>query len=115
MMETIVYSILMMFVLIGVISTIYYVSMRLMCKKAIGKYVIVIPVNAELRDVAGSLCAANLRINLLGDTCRGRVIAVDCGMDESEKSICYDMCREESGMYICTPEELPALLQKEDF
>ena len=114
MMEGIIFGILTVFIFIGIVATCYYIMLRVLHPKSAGKYIILIPANSGKEDIAGMLYAAHMRIALLGDCCRGRVIAVDLGLDRRERLICEDLCRECNGAYLCEPEDLVELISRED-
>lgn len=114
MLDGIIFGILTVFIFIGIVATCYFIMIRILHPKSVGKYIILIPANSEKKDVAGMLYAAHMRIALFGDFCRGRVIAVDLGLDKKERLICEDLCKECDGIYLCEPEELVELVSKED-
>lgn len=100
------YCLLIVFVLMGVVAGVYLLMMLLSRPKAKGRFLVVIPAQAREADVAALLCAARLRLGLMGDLCRGEVIALDCGMDEPCRLRCEALCRELDHTTLLGPEQL---------
>ncbi len=112
-MDGIVYGILTVFIFIGLVSTACFILLRLLHPKNAGKYVLLITAGANAEDIEGLLCAAKMRITLMGDCCRGRVIAVDCGLKTRERLLCEDLCRGCGDICLCYPEDLPGLVRED--
>jgi len=90
----IVYAFLVVFMLIGIVASIYILMMLVLRPKAVGRFVVVIPPHACESEVATLLCAARLRVGLMGDIVRGDIVALDCGMSEQCRLQCAALCRE---------------------
>jgi len=104
--HAIVYILLIFFVLAGVVSSVYVLMMLIMRPKAPGRFVVVIPPQSTKADVAALLCAARLRLGLMGDLARSEVIALDRGMPEHSREECEALCRELDHTALVRPEEL---------
>ena len=113
MLSAIVYILLIVFVLIGIVASIYIIMMLALRPKAVGRFVVVIPPGATEADVASLLCAARLRMGLMGDISRGDIIALDCGMKEHCRLQCEALCRELDHTKLLRPEDLPRELSWE--
>ncbi len=61
------------------------------------------------RHCARRLCAAQLRLSFFCFPGSCRVVGVDCGVSEEERSACRAFCRQCSGVAWLTPEELTKL------
>jgi len=109
-MATVAYCLLIFFALIGVVAGVYLLVMLLARPKARGRFVVVIPPETPEDDVAALLCAARLRVGLMGDLCRSEVVALDCGMDERGRLRCEALCREMDYTLLLKPEQLPEYL-----
>jgi len=101
-----VYILLVLFVLLGVVSGIYLLMMLILRPKAPGRFVVIIPPQSTQADVAALLCAARLRVGLMGDLARSEVIALDGGMPERARLECEALCRELDHTALLRPEEL---------
>ncbi len=112
MFTGIVYGLLLIFGLLGVIASVYMLMTLLRRTRAVGRFVVVIPCGAAEKEVASLLCAARLRMGLLGDIARGEVIALDCGLPDGVRQQCEALCREMDHIRLCRPEELAAQLRK---
>ena len=106
MLSVIIYGILIFFELLGVIAGVYLLMMRLLRPRAAARFVVVIPCGTAEEDVASLLCAARMRLGMMGDLARSEVIALDCGMSEAARGQCDALCREMDRVRVCTPEEL---------
>ena len=104
--HAIIYILLIFFVLLGVVSGIYLLMMLILRPKASGRFVVVIPPQSSQADTASLLCAARLRLGLLGDIARSEVLALDCGMPERTRLACEALCRELDHTALVRPEDL---------
>ena len=104
--HAIVYILLIFFVLVGVVSSVYILMMLILRPKAPGRFVVVIPPQSSRADVAALLCAARLRLGLMGDLARSEVIALDRGMGSEARRECEALCRELDHTALVRPEEL---------
>jgi hypothetical protein len=104
--HAVVYALLIFFVLLGVVSGIYLLMLFLLRPKARGRFVVIIPPASSQADVAALLCAARLRVGLMGDLARSEVIALDCGMPEKTRGECEALCRELDHTALVRPAEL---------
>ena len=104
--HAVIYILLVFFVLLGVVAGIYLLMMLLLRPKAAGRFVVVIPAQSSRADVASLLCAARLRVGLMGDLARSEVIALDCGMPETAREACEALCRELDHTALVRPEAL---------
>ena len=101
-----IYILLVLFVLLGVVSGIYLLLMLILRPKAPGRFVVIIPPQSTQTDVAALLCAARLRLGLMGDLARSEVIALDGGLSERVRGECEDLCRGLDRTALVRPEEL---------
>jgi hypothetical protein len=104
--NVILYGLLIFFLLLGIVASVYLLMMRLLHPRAAGRFVVVIPGGADEEDMASLLCAARMRLGLLGDVARSEVIALDCGLPAASRRQCEALCREMEQIRLCTPREL---------
>ena len=98
------YCLLVFFALLGVVAGVYLLMMLFTRPK--GRFVVVVPPQAREDEVASLLCAARLRVGLMGDVCCSDVIALDCGMGERCRLQCEGLCREMDHILLLKPEQL---------
>ena len=115
MTNTIIYCVLFLFALIGVIASIYVIMLLIMRPKAAGYSIVVIPPMSTKSDVASLICAARLRLGLMGDIAHREVIALDCGMPEHKRQQCLALCHELDHISLLTPEEFLSKIDKISF
>ena len=108
------YCLVVFFTLMGVVAGIYLLMMLLARPKAKGRFIVAIPPGVREDDVATLLCAARLRMGLMGDLCRSSVIALDCGMSEHCRLQCESLCRELDHTLLLEPEQLLEHLTMDD-
>ena len=96
--------------LVGLVSLVYYIAIRILYAHEETRYYVVIPAHTGMEDVAGLLYAAQLRLSLFGGFGKGRVVALDCGMTEEERRACENLSRACADLYICKPEDFTELL-----
>jgi len=113
MLSAVIYCLLVFFVLLGVISGAYLLMMLFQRRRAKGRFIVVIPSCAGEANVASLLCAARLRLGLMGDIARSDVIALDCGMAGPVRGQCEALCRELDHTRLVRPEELLEQLECE--
>ncbi len=104
--HAIVYSLLVIFVLAGVIACVYLLMMRITKSKVPGRFIVVLPPQTTPSNVSALLCAARLRMGLMGDLVRSEVIALDAGLPEQVRTECVDLCRELDHVALVKPEDL---------
>ena len=100
------YCLLIFFALLGVVAGVYLLMMLFARPKAKGRFLVVVPPQAREDEVATLLCAARLRVGLMGDVCRSEVIALDCGMSERCRLQCEGLCREMDHILLLKSEQL---------
>ena len=57
-------------------------------------FYLVIPAKRCDSDVTAAAYAARMKMNFLGDEGFGSVIVLDCGMEETQRLSCLNVCRE---------------------
>ncbi len=113
MLECIWYAFAAAFIFIGMTATVFMIIIHILKTNAGGEYIIAIPVFEGDDDIGSVLYSAHMRLALLGDICRGRVIAVDMGMSEAQKNVCLGIMKECGNMHLCMPQELESFFRKE--
>jgi hypothetical protein len=111
-LNVIIYGLLLFFLLLGIVAAVYLLLMRLLRPKASGRFVVVFPAGATEDDMAQLLCAARMRMGLLGDVVRSEAIALDCGLSVASRRQCEALCREMDRIRVCSPVELLRVLQQ---
>ena len=104
--HAVVYVLLVFFVSLGAAAGIYLLAARFLRPKAPGRFVLVLPARSSKADAAALLCAARLRVGLMGDLARSEVVVLDCGMEPPAREACEAMCRELDHTALLRPEEL---------
>ncbi|HZJ78094.1 MAG TPA: hypothetical protein VFD52_04795 [Clostridia bacterium] len=105
-MDAILFLFFLTFVILGIVASLYYVMLRVLQPGKDERYSVVLVAQKGDKQAAGKLCAVNMRLSLLGDGSKAKVILVDCGMGDEERRICERMGRESDNVYICKPDKL---------
>lgn len=114
MLEGIWYGITAAFVFIGVISSAYIIILYVFKTGNNGRFIIAVPAYADDEDIGTLLYSAHMRRALFGDCCRGKIIVLDLGMSEAQKTLCLDIMNKCGNMELLSPDELlPAVMGKE--
>lgn len=107
-----IWSLLFLIVLfLGIVAGGYYLCLRLLRTPRGEKYAVILPLRGRV-CAAERLYAQYLRIRILGEGQQGTVIALDLGLSGQQRDACERFCRCTENMEYCTPETLPALLEK---
>lgn len=117
MLESIWNGIMAALVFIGIVSLVYILLIHIFKPKKRGKFVVVIPSDADSEDIGSLLYGARMRTALFGDCCCGYTVAVDMGMSQKQRSLCDDICNECGNIIVCNRENLfetLELIQRKD-
>jgi len=99
------YGVLALFVLIGVVGSVYALLLLMTRPKSSGHFLVVIPNMSSESDVASLLCAARLRVGILGEFAHSDIIALDCGLSERRRLQCDLLCAKLEHTSLLTAEE----------
>lgn len=106
MLQGLLFGIATFFILVGFVTLVYFSALRLMRMGQKEPYFIVMPIHKGIKDSAGLLYAARLRATLLGEGNTATVIALDLGMNDTQRENCENLKRECAGILLCKPEDL---------
>ena len=100
MLNAFVGSVLMFLVFLGTVAICYIVMLKLLIPKTDSIYYIVLPCNKNTVNVRKKAYGKRLKLNLLGEDCYSKVVVVDCGITENEKTDLLEICKESNGIYL---------------
>jgi hypothetical protein len=109
--DAIIYSAILTFVIIGIIACLFYVMLRILQPNKKEKYSVILIAREGDKDAASKLSSAGMRVSLIGDSSRAKIIMVDYGMDKEERRLCENICRTSKGLYLCEPEEVTKYIE----
>jgi len=101
MFQAFVGAIFVGLILFGLLSLCYCFMVKAMQPKKKFDYYLVIPAKRCDSDVTAAAYAARMKMGFLGDEPYGSVVILDCGMDETQRLSCLNVCRETNGIYLC--------------
>lgn len=114
MLEGIWYGITAAFVFIGVISSAYIIILHVFKTGNNGRFIVAVPSDSEDDYIGTLLYSAHIRRALWGDCCRGKIIVLDLGMTEEQRTLCLDIMNKCGNMELLSSDELlPAVMGKE--
>lgn len=110
MPETIAAIFISLLAIAGAVDLIRFLAHRLLKSKNCGKLVIFVPVSGHDESAEYRITGALERLDWVpgGD---GRVICVDCGMDEETAAVCRIISARNAGVELYTPSELSEMLE----
>lgn len=111
MLESFFGAVFVGLILLGVISVVYAIMLKLLLPKPKYEYYILIPSKHCGNEITSAAYAARMKMNLIGDENYGKVIVLDTGMNESEKLSCQNVCRESNGIYLFSVSDLEDYLK----
>lgn len=100
------------FILLCTVRLLYFVSLKALSYSSKDKVILVLPCRSE-KNCTGQICSALLKLPLFSGI-ETRIVAVDCGLNEDEKKLCLDICREYGNVRLCNPDELPQIITEEE-
>lgn len=114
MMEIILNAALLGLVLVGVVSIMHTIALKMVMPSHPQSLMLLMPVSQKNEELELALRDADLRARIFGGGLCQKVIILDCGMDEESRRICEATCKSSSAMTVCGCDELPELLRKCD-
>lgn len=106
MLESIFYAILLIFFIIGIVSSINFLLLKILMPKKGGKYILLVPPDASGSDVAGLVYLLSMRFGIFGNFRNVKVTVVDCGMCETAAEMCKILCDESKNIEMCDCDEI---------
>lgn len=106
MLDAFIGSIFVGLILIGTVAICYLIMLKLLLPKSKTDYYIFLPQNKESVNVRQLAYGTRIKLNLLGDNCRSKIIILDCGLTPKEKENLLPICKESNGIYLVEKEFL---------
>lgn len=104
-MEAIWYALVAALTFLGFVSVLYYIVLRIFNPKNCGKYIIIIPKNAEKHEINSLLYSAHLRSMLFGDLLFDSITVIDNSNDENSSRIVFELAAEYGNMIVSSGKE----------
>lgn len=114
MLEGLWYGIAAAFIFLGVVATSCFIILQVFKLDDDASCVVVIPHGADDDDVGALLYSVQLRISLLGDCRRNRIVIVDDGMTEKQNALCRSIIKDFDNMVLCTPDALLSTIVRKE-
>ena len=112
MLSEILNGFLLSFFVLSVFTVLYELVMLVLRPSKGEKYTVVVYIDSYNSQVSESLYAHLLRLDLRGEAGNACVVAVDVGMNETEKRHCREFCTETKNIILCEPSELCDLIER---
>ena len=106
MFDAFVGTVFMFLTLLGTVAICYLVMLKLLIPKMNGDYYIILPCNQNTQNVRKKAYGTRLKLNLLGEDCSAKVVVLDSGIKENEKSDLLEICKECNGIYLVEKDYL---------
>ncbi|MBR5203378.1 MAG: hypothetical protein IKW45_08950 [Clostridia bacterium] len=104
MLDAFVGSVLLTLTLFGTVAICYIIMLKLLIPKSDGVYYIVLPCNQNTKNIRKKAYGTRIKFNLLGEDCWSKVIVLDYGITEKEKTDLLPICKENNGIYFVPKE-----------
>jgi hypothetical protein len=114
MLESIIYAVVLIFLLAGIISIVNYLLLRILIPKKGGEYILLIPPDASGSDVAGLVYLLSLGFGMFGSFRNVKVTVVDCGMCESAAEMCRILCDDSDNVEMCSCDEICEVIKRSE-
>ncbi len=104
MLDAFLGSVLLSLTLLGTVAICYIIMLKLLIPKSDGIYYIVLPCNQNTKNVRKKAYGTRIKLNLLGEDYCSKVVVLDSGITEEEKTDLLPICKESNGIYIVPKE-----------
>lgn len=112
MIEIILNTALLCLVLVGAVSLMHTVALKMMTPSHPQNLTLIMPVSTKDDELELALRSIRLRSQIYGERFCENVIILDCGMDAESRKICDAICTDTDSMTVCGCDELPEILRK---
>ena len=106
MFDAFIGTVFMFLTLLGTVAICYLIMLKLLIPEIKGEYYIVLPCNQNTQNVRKKAYGTRLKLNLLGEDCSAKVIVLDSGINDNEKSDLLEICKECNGIYLVEKDYL---------
>ena len=110
MLEGLWYGIAAAFIFIGVVATSCFIILQIFKLDTQSHCVVAISSGMDDDDISALLYSVHFRFALMGDCRKNRIVIVDNGMTEKQKSLCLNIMNDFDNMELCTPDDLPVTI-----
>lgn len=114
MFEAIWYGTVAALAFIGFLALVYFVILSIYKPGGSGRYILVIPEDADKNKISNLVYGAHMRNILFGDLVCDDIYIVDCGLDEEKKRIVKEVSADCGGVKICAAEDLSDCLYRKE-
>lgn len=109
MMHDILQAVLAVFSMVGIITAVYFVLLKLLSIRKIRKFLVVLlPSGMDYSDVECMIRGAHLRARLIDVS----LLAVDCGLEKEAREAAERTCRELEKACLCPLKDVPGYFQE---
>ncbi len=106
MLDSIIWSIFVMLILIGTVAFCYMIMLKLLVTPYKEDYYVIIPCNDSSTQIRKKAYGMRMRLNIFGEDNHSKIVILDYGVDETEKEQLLDICKECNGIYYVKNEYL---------
>lgn len=106
MLSALVGTVFTLLILLGTVAICYAFMIKLLLPKQDRDYYIIIPCDENTRKVRERAYGMRIKLNLLGDDLKSKVVVLDNGITASEKEHFMKICKDSNGIYIIEKEKL---------
>ncbi len=110
MLNALLGSFFLCLTLAGAIAICYVIMLKLLMPKNDDTYFLFLPCYKNTVNIRQKAYGMRVKLNLIGDDRKSKVVVLDCGITEEEKHNLLEICKECNGIYLVPKEYIKDFL-----
>ena len=106
MIDSIIWSVFVLLVLVGTVAICYMIMLKLLLTKIDKPYYIIIPCDENSVNVRKIAYGMKIRMNFINDDTYGKIMVLDKGINNKEKEELLQICKDCNGIYCVDTKEI---------
>ncbi len=106
MIDSIIWSVFVLLVLIGTVAICYVIMLKLLLIKNDKPYYIIIPCDENSVNVRKIAYGMRIRMNFINEDIYGKILVLDKGINNKEKDELLQICKDCNGIYYVENEKI---------
>lgn len=110
MQDAVLGTVFMCITLMGIVAICYIFMLKLLIPKNRDEYYVFLPCDSESRNVRSLAYGMRIKMNLSGDEMYSKIVVIDCGISDEEKTSLMEICKESNGIYLINKDQIKDFL-----
>lgn len=106
MFNALIGSVFVGLILLGTVAICYIIMLKLLLPKSERDFYVFIPCDKHTVGVRKKAYGMRMKLNLIGDEFCSKVIVIDDGISEQERTQLLEICKETNGIYIIQKDNI---------